>query len=886
MAHPHPPLSPFDPTSRYFGFPPSTNPAQDLLPPPQPADNTNPDSHSQPATQNLDRLLDPLTIPPAIPPLPAMSSHDQPPAPPAETEGEGEDHADPADPEEQLHDESHSDSEDEEEPPEQFHWQPIEEDKSEPSEDELAYIASQTEHSATDQQYWEKKTFFELNDPELVPGESGKIDWLVENFNGTKENPNKEVVMRSPVVSVGGYDWRIKFYPRGNDTDYLSLYLECVSMQADDYEGSEDFSDVALPFLSEGDKLKKQRAVAAQLSIVMYNPAEPRTYEYHRDAHKFTKSNADYGWTRFSHFTRRDFHIRRHTQQRRAILRDDKLAFAAYIRIVDDPTGCLWAHGTGVFAESVTLTGLRPFTPQMPMFAAELPLLHFAPFRKFISGCKNSTRIVFWMQTLLYKMLSRKSSTSYGGAGEACVQSDTVAWLRFLAKCLRKETSPAAVTELVGSLDPERGAAVSYNRLKTKKHASVQAAVDAHTTEIEKPLLLTLELERQEFDREKRRWEKLTNKVEMQDEITVSGTSYTLYSFATHSGDLESMKFNSYIRPNGPSRPWYRYSAGSVTCMTHKQAVGKHSGYDEPPSPIKHKRPSHRSHYAGMRELYRQEEVNEVAHVVMYVREDFVGSLTALPTVEEWVVPRNVVQGIPPSLKGVVDDVPPATAVYERFSELEEPPPEEAPVVTEPPPPPPASDEQVPPPLEDVASRRPSLSVDAGSATPNCWLMDGEDVVMSDADSDAASVFTPDTNPTTSLTTADANPQDEKPELTTIDLLGREYYHGPLLHGLYHGPNAHLISMNGDEYRGAFLSGQKSGQGTLTYARSGDTYTGTFASDLRSGTGTLVEKASGNVYTGGWADDKRHGEFVLKGTMTDDDKGVCSGCGKAGVVWG
>ena len=48
----------------------------------------------------------------------------------------------------------------------------------------MKYIESKEEHSATDHAYWEKQTFFDLDDPEILPLDSGRIEWLVEGFNG------------------------------------------------------------------------------------------------------------------------------------------------------------------------------------------------------------------------------------------------------------------------------------------------------------------------------------------------------------------------------------------------------------------------------------------------------------------------------------------------------------------------------------------------------------------------------------------------------------------------------------------------------------------------------------------------------------------------------
>lgn len=748
---------------------------------------------------------------------------------------------------------SHSDSEDE---PEQegdgFPWSPLQEDTSAPGDDEIEYIESRGEHSALDYKYWEKKAYFDPHDPEIVPGESGRIDWLVEHFNGTKENPNKEAMMRSDVVRIGGYDWRIKFYPRGNDSDFLSAYVECATMQSEDFSESEDFVQPPLPFISGMEQLKKRRTVAAQVQIVMYNPSEPRVYEYRHEAHQFTKSLPDYGWKCFTRYPRREFGFRMHGQ-RQAILRDDKLSFSAYIRVVDDPTGCMWSHSDNAFTDSVALTGLRPFSPQMPLFAAQLPLLHFAPFRNFISKCSD-TKIVFWFQTLLWKCLSRKRSEFYG-EHEVCVASDTVAWLRYAVKWLKKETDVSVLEQLVGTLNPDQGAAVCGNRLKTGQLGSIQAAVNAHPTQLETPALLTLELERQEFHRGERKWRKLTNKVEMEDQITVGETNYTLFAFSTHNVDLESNKYNVYVRPHGPTSQWYQYTEGSVKCLTRKQSVEKCSGVD--PAKDGEKEKHHSSRHSPF--AFWGDRI-EVAHVAFYVRQDAAPIAFAAPIEEEWNVRENVRKGIPPTFDGVVGDKPPATAAYETFAETvdNDPQPPEAPAA------PTAPVE----PVELEPPRRSSFGIDAGYATPNCWQMDGDDVVMSDAGEEEEEI------------SKEAQPPEvSEDQLTmhTIDHMGRDYFQGQMLGNQYYG-QGHLIAMSGDEYKGSFKDGKKHGRGTMTYASTGNVYEGEWEDDEHHGQGILTELKSGNVFEGGWNHGKKHGQFVLKGTVTDEDKGCCSIC--------
>lgn len=99
---------------------------------------------------------------------------------------------------------------------------------------------------------------------------------------------------------------------------------------------------------------------------------------------------------------------------------------------------------------------------------------------------------------------------------------------------------------------------------------------------------------------------------------------------------------------------------------------------------------------------------------------------------------------------------------------------------------------------------------------------------------------------------------------------------------VYHG-GGNLISLDGNEYLGEFNNGMKHGFGEMTYATTGDNYKGNWVNDLPHGQGTLTEKSSGNVYTGGFQHGKKHGKFTLTGTVTDEDKNLCSICYEAEI---
>ena len=213
------------------------------------------------------------------------------------------------------------------------YWAHFKPDTSVPDENEISAIEEGEEHSGTDHEYWEKSTFEPLDDPEYVASDGGRISWRVEGNHGTPEMPNREEIMRSPSVLIGGLYWNIKYYPRGNDgTDYMSVYIECspkpyvepakgeepgptevaeekipvedVNTSAEQVESITDTvpeatadqlsashgiaevdMDASLVLPPNQDKEMEEEddsdgevlwSVAAQISCVVYNPAEPR----------------------------------------------------------------------------------------------------------------------------------------------------------------------------------------------------------------------------------------------------------------------------------------------------------------------------------------------------------------------------------------------------------------------------------------------------------------------------------------------------------------------------------------------------------------------------------------------------------------------------------
>ncbi|KAK4622351.1 hypothetical protein CLAFUW4_06812 [Fulvia fulva] len=710
------------------------------------------------------------------PPVPAIDEHHS---------DSNEDHEGESD-----HEDEESD-EDDEVPP-HMRWHEIHEDTSEPSPDEQQWIADHADRypSALDHEHWAQQAFLDLKDPEFETIDTGRIEWHVEAFNGTKEKPNTEKIMRSQIVRIAGLDWQIKFYPRGNrDSDNLCVYIDCVSMRAPEWEDLEELDNPPFPVLEGADKIKVRRSVAAQIAVVMYNPAEPRANEFKIEAHNYHKKNPDFGWPYFTH--QRELQVRRQSWPQ-AILRNDKLSFTAYIRVVRDPTRCLWEHDDRSPGSSTSLIGLRPFTRSFPYIAATIPLLHYGPFRKLVQQLSSNTSLSRWLQTVLLKMYSRSQKLPCESRGRSRSQDDKdVAEVLWKIARTMNEQHPGhydAFTQLIGSCDPQGGAAIGPGRLNTKDYPSIQAAINKHheATPLAQPELLILELQRQEHDKKERKWKKIANSVDVEERVTVGGVSYQLYAFVTHQGPLHSPRYSTYLRPDGTQGGWYAYQKDKVFKVTEKQAKDKRSG------PIT---TGHDSPHSGY-----QDATAEVTQLVIYVQDEAVPKLMAPTHVETWAKPLETT------------------------------------------------------PDANTDSLEVRLQKATSFSTPEPGLTDGEDVIMKDADQD--SEYGSDDNDPAAIGGIvdwlgrpyyEGQWQGKKYHGggNLIDLNGDEYL-GSFNHGLKHGFGQMTYSTSGNVYNGEWEDDLPHGQGTLTEKSSGNIYTGGFKHGKKHGkftlTGTVTEE--------------------------------------------
>ncbi|EAW14944.1 putative MATH and UCH domain protein [Aspergillus clavatus NRRL 1] len=575
---------------------------------------------------------------------------------------------------------------------EHAYWAEIEEDTSVPDEEEMKEIESTADgdYSAYEYDYWEKNFHPDLEDPEYKPVEKARLTWKVRGVRGTKDCPNRNKIMRSPPAYIGGYWWTIKFFPRGNNVGSLSIYLECspTMPQPDKTLPDTEFKvvrgpadavlnndlpevDMKLARTEDSDRwlenFKQQYPaaaktadegngtwrVSAQIGVILYNPDEPRTGWMQSSCHQFNPHNLDWGWTNF-HGPWDQIH-RRQRGQRQALLRNDTLAFDAYIRIIDDPTRSLWWHASDSEPtwDSLGLTGYRPLGDSVINHSAEVAglasWLHIAPFCKIIqeaqvlghlSNCDVKPKpLCDALQKFLWRLRSRSQSLQYVDTDDITstlrnlqeYSGDVCEFWERLRRTIEYELADTdAPTELAKLFDSpvlDAPAADAVNTIPTDFNSRICVPADQAKTMREAlgwyldqksgcwvlPPILHVELSRHRLDKAARQWRLIYNRVELDEELDltphlVDGQCghYVLYGYIVHRGRRTSGKFFSILRPGGPGTRWLAFDDGSdnrVECLTRKTALGPHLGLDES-AKVDHK--------TG----------HDVAIAVMYIRSD------------------------------------------------------------------------------------------------------------------------------------------------------------------------------------------------------------------------------------------------------------------------
>jgi len=336
--------------------------------------------------------------------------------------------------------------------------------------------------------------------------------------------------------------------------------------------------------------------VSAQLGLVIYNPAEPRTCHTSSASHQFCPHQDDWGWdTAASHWD--DIH-RRKRGQRQALLRDDTLAIDAYIRIYDDPTKALFWHsspgenqwdskglagvfpmGTRLLYHSPATAGITAWSLLAP-FRAAIQNIDAGKYRK--DSAARPTPLTAHLQLVMFQMRNMKKDELYihidGVIHEITRSGESFDNVNTFWEAFRRSieieadgdnTTLEALNNIFGTRELYRALPkLPIHDVQDFQDAATKGFVNANV-KAALPNFLPLTLDRQSFDIEKRQWRLHHDRVRISEEIDLSpfcingDGKYTLYGLVVHDGDRTSGKFFSVLRPTGPGGKWLMFSDGN-----------------------------------------------------------------------------------------------------------------------------------------------------------------------------------------------------------------------------------------------------------------------------------------------------------------------------------
>ncbi|KAK0635236.1 hypothetical protein B0T17DRAFT_586816 [Bombardia bombarda] len=440
--------------------------------------------------------------------------------------------------------------------------------------------------------------------------------WSVQNWQSLA---NKE---HGPVFEAGGFPWRILLFPRGNNVDQCSIYLE------HGFEASnavpEDFS------------------CCVQFALVLWNPNDPSIYFHHAAHHRFTKEESDWGFTRFLE-VRKMFNVVWENFDR-PIIENDAANITAYVRIVEDETGVLWHNFNNYDSKKETgYVGLKNQGATCYLNSLLQSLYFTNAFRKAIYhiptqedesmnnsaytlqrlfyqlqtsnaavGTNELTKSFGWetrhifeqqdVQELSRKLMERMEEKMKGTPYEKVLQQMFSGKIKTYISCINVPYESSRIEDFwdvqlnvsgnqnllesfqdyiqVEKLDGENQyfAGEQYKLQDANKGVIFQSFPD----------VLHLQLKRFEYDIQRDTMMKINDRYEFPEEFDAGlyldkdadkseSWEYQLHGVLVHSGDLNTGHYYAFLKPNKEGW-WYKYDDDKVTKATKREVLEDNFG--------------------------------------------------------------------------------------------------------------------------------------------------------------------------------------------------------------------------------------------------------------------------------------------------------------------
>ncbi|KAG7958448.1 hypothetical protein I3843_10G021400 [Carya illinoinensis] len=440
---------------------------------------------------------------------------------------------------------------------------------------------------------------------------SMKFTWTIENF--TRLNTKKHY---SDVFVVGSYKWRILIFPKGNNVDHLSMYLDVADSAALPYGWSR----------------------YAQFSLAVVNQVHSKYSMRKETQHQFTARESDWGFTSFMPLS--DLY-----DPTRGYLVNDTCVVEAEVvvrKVLD-----YWSYDS---KKETGYVGLKNQGATCYMNSLLQTLYHIPYFRKAVYHMPTtendmpSGSIPLALQSLFYKLQYNDSSVatkeltkSFGwDTYDSFMQHDVQELNRVLCekledkmkgtvvegtiqqlfeghhmnyiecinvdyKSTRKESFYDLQLDVKGCRDVYASfdKYVEVERLEgdNKYHAEEHGLQDAKkgVLFIDFPPVLQLQLKRFEYDFMRDTMVKINDRYEFPLQLDLDRENgkylspeadksarnlYTLHSVLVHSGGVHGGHYYAFIRPT-LSDQWFKFDDERVTKEDIKRALEEQYGGEE-----------------------------------------------------------------------------------------------------------------------------------------------------------------------------------------------------------------------------------------------------------------------------------------------------------------
>nr|XP_016444216.1 PREDICTED: ubiquitin carboxyl-terminal hydrolase 12-like [Nicotiana tabacum] len=441
--------------------------------------------------------------------------------------------------------------------------------------------------------------------------QASRFTWTIDNFSRLSVKK-----LYSEVFSVGSYKWRVLIFPKGNNVDCLSMYLDVADSAALPYGWSR----------------------YAQFSLAVVNQVNPKYTVKKETQHQFNQRESDWGFTSFMLLSELYDTNKGYLVNDRVVIEAD----VAVRKVIDywtydskKETGYVGLKNQGATCYMNSLLQTQYHIPyfrkavyHMPTTENDMPsgsiplalqsLFYKLQYSDTSVATKELTKSFGWdtydsfMQhdvqelnrVLCEKLEDKMKGTVVEGTIQKLFEGHHMNYIECINvdfKSTRKESFYDLQLDVKGCHDVYASfdKYVEVERLEgdNKYHAEEHGLQDAKkgVLFIDFPPVLQLQLKRFEYDFMRDTMVKINDRYEFPLELDLDRENgkylspdadrsvrnlYTLHSVLVHSGGVHGGHYYAFIRPT-LSDQWYKFDDERVTKEDMKRALEEQYGGEE-----------------------------------------------------------------------------------------------------------------------------------------------------------------------------------------------------------------------------------------------------------------------------------------------------------------